>query len=43
MEIRNLRPRVVILPYWEARHPDHYRAGEIGYEACFLAGSEEAG
>jgi len=37
-EIRRLRPRVTILPYWEARHPDHYRAGEIGYEACFLAG-----
>lgn len=38
MEIRSLRPRVVILPYWEGRHPDHYRAAEIGYEACFLAG-----
>lgn len=38
MEIRRLRPRVVILPYWEARHPDHYRAGEMAYEACFLAG-----
>jgi len=38
MEIRNLRPRVVILPYWEARHPDHYRTSEIGFEACFLAG-----
>lgn len=37
-EIRLLRPRVVILPYWEARHPDHYRASELGYEACFLAG-----
>src|SRR5712692_6557264 len=37
-EIRNLRPRVVILPYWDARHPDHYRACEIGYESCFLAG-----
>jgi bacillithiol biosynthesis deacetylase BshB1 len=37
-EIRRLRPRVVVLPYWEARHPDHYRASEIGYEACFLAG-----
>ena len=36
--IRELRPRVVILPYWEARHPDHYRAAELGYEACFLAG-----
>lgn len=37
-EIRRLRPRVAILPYWQARHPDHTRAGEIGYEACFLAG-----
>lgn len=37
-EIRQRRPRVVILPYWEARHPDHYRAAEIGFEACFLAG-----
>ncbi len=37
-EIRRLRPRVVILPYWEGRHPDHYRASEMGYEACFLAG-----
>src|ERR1700685_682781 len=36
--IRELRPRTVILPYWEGRHPDHYRAAEIGYEACFLAG-----
>ncbi len=38
VKIRELRPRVVILPYWEARHPDHYRAGEMGFEACFLAG-----
>lgn len=37
-KIRELRPRVVILPYWEARHPDHYRATEMAYEACFLAG-----
>lgn len=36
--IRALRPRTVILPYWEGRHPDHYTTGQIGYEACFLAG-----
>ena len=36
--IRRLRPRTVILPYWTGRHPDHYRAAEIGYEACFLSG-----
>jgi len=38
VQIRELKPRVVILPYWDGRHPDHYRASEIGYEACFLAG-----
>jgi LmbE family N-acetylglucosaminyl deacetylase len=36
--LRELRPRTVILPYWEGRHPDHYRTGEMAYEACFLAG-----
>jgi bacillithiol biosynthesis deacetylase BshB1 len=38
LKIRELRPRVVILPYWEARHPDHYRCSRMGFEACFLAG-----
>jgi len=36
--IRQTRPRVVILPYWKGRHPDHYTASRLGYEACFLAG-----
>jgi bacillithiol biosynthesis deacetylase BshB1 len=36
--VRQLRPRVVILPYWEARHPDHATCATLGYEACFLAG-----
>lgn len=36
--IRELRPRVLILPYWQGRHPDHYTASVLGYEACFLAG-----
>jgi bacillithiol biosynthesis deacetylase BshB1 len=36
--IREQRPRVVILPYWEGRHPDHYTASTLGYEACFVAG-----
>ena len=36
--LRALRPRVVILPYWAGRHPDHYRSSTLGYEACFLAG-----
>jgi N-acetylglucosamine malate deacetylase 1 len=36
--IREQRPRVVILPYWRGRHPDHYTCSILGYEACFLAG-----
>jgi len=36
--IRELQPRAVILPYWEGRHPDHYTAAILGYEACFIAG-----
>ncbi len=36
--IRRLKPKVVILPYWEGRHPDHYVTSTLGYEACFLSG-----
>ena len=36
--IRAFRPRVVILPYMEGRHPDHRVASQLGYDACFLAG-----
>ncbi len=36
--LRLLRPRVVILPYWQARHPDHAAVATLGYEACFLSG-----
>ena len=36
--LRSLKPRVVILPYWQARHPDHAKTGLLGYDACFVAG-----
>ena len=36
--IREQRPRVVMLPYWQGRHPDHYTTSVLGYEACFVAG-----
>jgi bacillithiol biosynthesis deacetylase BshB1 len=36
--LREVRPRVMILPYWQARHPDHAIVGTLGYEACFLSG-----
>jgi bacillithiol biosynthesis deacetylase BshB1 len=37
-ELRRLRPRTIILPYWEGRHPDHYITSKLLYEACFLSG-----
>ncbi len=41
--IREQRPRVLILPYWQGRHPDHYTASILGYEATFLAGLTKLG
>ena len=40
--LREWRPRVVILPYWQARHPDHAIVATLGYEACFLSGLAKA-
>lgn len=39
--LRRVRPRVVILPYWTGRHPDHYTTSTLGYEACFLSGLQK--
>jgi bacillithiol biosynthesis deacetylase BshB1 len=36
--IRLVQPRVLIVPYWQARHPDHGNASPLCYEAAFLAG-----
>jgi bacillithiol biosynthesis deacetylase BshB1 len=39
--IRAAKPRTVILPYWTGRHPDHYTAAVLGYEACYAAGLKQ--
>ena len=36
--VRAFRPRVVILPFPNGRHPDHRIASQLAYDACFLAG-----
>ncbi len=41
--LREQRPRLLILPYWQGRHPDHYTASTLGYEATFLAGLTKLG
>ncbi len=41
--IRATRPRIVLAPYWEDRHPDHVRASTLVREACFFAGVGKVG
>jgi len=36
--IRRLRPKVVIAPAREGRHPDHWVTAQLVRDACFLAG-----
>ena len=36
--VRRVRPRVVALPYWSDRHPDHVAASHLVAEAVFNAG-----
>jgi bacillithiol biosynthesis deacetylase BshB1 len=36
--IRRHRPRVIAIPYWSDRHPDHVAASEVLTEAVFTAG-----
>jgi bacillithiol biosynthesis deacetylase BshB1 len=41
--IRQHRPRVVAVPYWNDRHPDHVAASEVLTEAVFNAGLRRYG
>lgn len=41
--IRETRPRIVMAPFDEDRHPDHAAAGKLIREACFLAGVRKVG
>jgi len=36
--VRELKPRTVIIPYFEGRHPDHRVASTLAYDACYLSG-----
>ncbi|MGD9488951.1 MAG: bacillithiol biosynthesis deacetylase BshB1 [Calditrichaceae bacterium] len=36
--LRFYKPEIVILPYWEDRHPDHVNASELLKAACFQSG-----
>ncbi len=36
--LRKYRPHLLILPYWEQRHPDHANCSYLGWDGSFLAG-----
>ncbi len=36
--IRTYRPSIILAPYWEDRHPDHVKTGQLVIEAHFKAG-----
>lgn len=36
--IRKYKPHLLILPYWEQRHPDHAMCPKISWDAAFFAG-----
>jgi bacillithiol biosynthesis deacetylase BshB1 len=36
--VRRHRPKLVLLPYYEDRHPDHYHASQLAYEGVYDAG-----
>lgn len=37
-ELRRTRPRLVLAPYWETRHPDHANCSQLVRESVFLSG-----
>ena len=41
--LRELRPRIVLAPFGDDRHPDHAAAARLVREACFLAGVRRYG
>jgi bacillithiol biosynthesis deacetylase BshB1 len=41
--IRDTRPRIVLAPFEQDRHPDHAATSKLVTEACFLAGISQVG
>jgi len=41
--IRATRPRIVLIPYGQDRHPDHAAASQLVANACFFAGVRKVG
>ena len=39
--IRKYRPKLILLPYFKDRHPDHYQASELIYQGAYHAGLEK--
>lgn len=39
--IRTYKPKIIFVPYWEDRHPDHLNTCKLVQEAAFLAGLQK--
>lgn len=39
--IRRYRPKVLLIPYFKDRHPDHYQGSELIYQGAYHAGLEK--
>lgn len=35
--LRQIKPNVVLIPYWNDRHPDHKNASELAYQSVYSA------
>lgn len=41
-QIRNFAPRLIIVPHWQQRHPDHRVTSQLSFDACHYAGLKKA-
>jgi N-acetylglucosamine malate deacetylase 1 len=41
--LRDVRPHILVVPYWEERHPDHEAASRLCQRAVFFAGLKKFG
>lgn len=41
-QIRDFAPKLIIVPHWQQRHPDHRVCSQLSFDACHYAGLKKA-
>lgn len=41
-QIRDFAPKLIIIPHWQQRHPDHRVCSQLSFDACHYAGLKKA-